>query len=514
VLCCALSTFFCRFVARGHVLDALVTFVIAAALSLTLNTFNFIWMVALVATMCILGWPSWKKVLLAGVLPLAIVFGFNLKNLIVFKHFNMATYHASGALALETVLRLPLSMREELHKEGKISKWSLIGPYSVSLDDYRDIAIPRPWGVPVLDEMTKSTGAVNRHHIVFLQMADDLVRDGLYALKNYPDVLAPMGPKIKKWLFVTPDDCWGVPHYEVLDGYSKWYSLIFFGPGTAFLAVELLLPLAFSLVVVIRGLRKRIPKSYAVYWGFLAINVAGFSLPMIFLSGYEQQRYRFRTDALSFALVALLMMHAWRAGLCLWRNRRPMVRMARPVQVPVQAAQDSPKHTHLQSPSSPWLPAMAPGPDSQPVVQQLDLLIGSLFMDLGFASPAESGPSGDNQRHMQDVRNWFEANGEAILGSQPCALPGVTAADFERLRFATKENALYIILLAQPKGRILTIDGLVLEPNSTVSMLGDKSGSLEVSQFRSVLTILLPHPLPPAPAYTLKVTPMPKTAAG
>lgn len=515
VLFCALSYLFCKFVARGNPLDALLTFVIATALSLMLNTFHFVWMVALVATMCILRWQSWKKVLLVGALPLAIVFGFNLKNLVVFKHFNMATYHASGALALETILRIPLSLREELQRDGKISKWSLIGPYSEKIEDYKDIARPRLWGVPVLDQITKSTGAVNRHHIVFLQMSDDLVRDGLYALRNYPDVLAPMGPKIKQWLFVTPDDCWGVPRYDKLNGYTKWYSLIFFGPGSAFLAVELVLPLAFSLVVVFRGLRKRTAKSYAVFWGFLAINVAGFNLPMIFLSGYEQQRYRFRSDALSFVLVALLMMHTWRAVLRIWQNRRSRARILRPGLVPAQATPATATDAPNQTPAQLAAPAPASGYDAQSVAEQIDLLIESLFSTLGFSCSAKPGhpPSSEPQRQLQDVRNWLDINGEAILGSRPWNFPGAITTEIGKVRFATKEDALYIILLAQPKGRTLTIDGLVLEPNSAVSMLGDKSGSLEISQFSSALTILLPHPLPPAPAYTFKVTPRPKTAS-
>jgi hypothetical protein len=492
VLFCALSYFFCRFVARGNPWDALVAFVIASALSLTLNTFHFVWMVALVAATCILGWRSWKKVLLAGALPLAIVLGFNLKNLVVFGHFNMAPYHASGALALETVLRLPLALREELQREGKISQWSLVSPFAERLEEYNGIATLRPWGVPVLDEITKSTGAVNRHHIVFLQMADDLAHDGMYALKNYPDVIAPVKPKIKKWLFMTPDDCWGVPRYDKLDGYTKWYSLIFFGPGNAWLVVELLLPLAFSPVVLFRGLRKRTAKSYAVFWGFLAVNVAGFNLPMIFLSGYEQHRYRFRTDALSFVLVALLMMHTWRAVLHLWQNRKPTARI-------------SPQFW----PPQPSLPTAAPG------TGPIDLLLESFFGNPGFPGPAVPGQQGlsEPQGHLQEVRRWLETNGEAILGSRPWSFPGVITTDVGRVRFSAKEDALYIILLAQPQGRTLTIDGLVLEPNSTISMLGAPSGSLEVSQFKSALTILLPHPLPPAPAYTFKVTPLPKSAS-
>ncbi len=497
VLFCALSYFFCKSVARGSAGDAFVTFVLAAALSLILNTFHFVWMVALVAAMCILHGRSRKRVLLAGALPLAIVFAFNLKNLVVFGHFNMAPYHSSGALALETVLRLPLPMREELHREGKISKWSLVGPYAERLEEYTNIGIaaPRRWGVPVLDEMTKSTGAVNRHHIVFLEMADDLARDAMFAVKHYPDVIAPSEPKIKKWLFATPDDCWGVPRYDRLAGYTKWYSLIFFGPGNAWLAVELLLPLAFAPVVLLRGLRKRIAKSTAVFWGFLAINVVGFNLPMIFLSGYEQHRYRFRTDSLSFVLLALLMMHGWRAVVRLWRKRGPTGWSRRPWLVPAPAALAG--ATTASPPSSP-----------------LGLFLDSFFMNLGFASPADpAGASRAGQQQSQEVRSWLEANGEAILGSRPCSFAGRMTADVGEVRFAAKDDALYIILLARPAGRTLTLDGLVLEPDSTVTMLGHQTGSLEVSQFKSALTILLPQPLPAWPAYTFKVTPLPKSVS-
>jgi hypothetical protein len=210
-------------------------------------------------------------------------------------------------------------------------------------------------------------------------------------------------------------------------------------------------------------------------------------------------------------------MHTWRAVIRVWQNRRPRARILRPQQAPAQAALAMEIDAPNQTPSQPSASASAPAPgyDSQSVAEQIDLLLESLFTNLGFPTAAQPGqPSScEPQRHLQDVRNWLEINGEAILGSRPCTFPGVITTDIGKVRFAAKEDALYIILLAQPKGRTLTVDGLVLEPNSTVSMLGDKSGSLEISQFSSALTILLPHPLPLAPAYTFKVTPMPKTAS-
>ena len=133
-------------------------------------------------------------------------------------------------------------------------------------------------------------------------------------------------------------------------------------------------------------------------------------------------------------------------------------------------------------------------------------------MSLGLASPAD--PAGASRADQgQELRNWLESNGEAILGSRPCRFPGRIDADAGEVRLAAKQDALYIILLARPAGRTLTLDGLVLEPGSTITMLGHPAESLEVSQFKSVLTILLPQPLPALPAYTFKVTPLPKNVS-
>ena len=323
VLMALLAYLFCRFVVKGELWCAGGAAAVAATLSLTIASFHPLWVALVVAAMCLLWRCEWRRVLLWCAIPLVVVAGAGVKQRVVFGHWGMATWHAAGALSLATAMRVSIGWREEMHKQGKITEWSLTTPYSDSATTYDGIAEVPQWGVPVLDEFTKSTGSVNRHHAIFLAMSDDLARDGWWLLWHHPEIVEPIWPRFKIWLFKPSEDCWGVPHFDCLTSYTRWYERIVFGSGGGFLALWLVLPLAWTSLVAIQGLRGLADRTMAAACGFLAVNVLGLNLPMILLSGYEQHRYRFRTAALSFVLVALLLVQVGRAVGRMWRAYDP-----------------------------------------------------------------------------------------------------------------------------------------------------------------------------------------------
>ena len=323
VLMALLTYLFCRFVAKGELWCAGATATVAAILSLTIASFHPLWVAFVVAAMCLLRRYEWRRVLLWCALPLVVVAGAGVKQRVVFGHWGMATWHTTIALSLTTVLQVPIGWREELVKQGKLSRWSRGSPYSEKLSDFDGLVEIREWGVPVLDELTKSTGYPNRMHSVYLEMADTFTRDSLYVAQYHPEVIEPLWAMVRPWLFVASNDCPFVPHFDRLKSYVRRYEQIVFGTGGAFLALWLVLPLLAGLWTVLQGLRGRVDKARAAAVGFLVANVIGLNLPMILLGCHEQQRYRFRTAALSFALAALLLIQVGRAVVRLWRAYDP-----------------------------------------------------------------------------------------------------------------------------------------------------------------------------------------------
>ena len=318
VLVAALAYLFCRFVVEGRMWCVGGAATVATVLSLTVSAFHPLWVSAIVVTMCVLRQYEWRRVLLWCAVPLALVAGAGIKQKIVFGHWGMGTWHTTIASSLTTVLQVPLGWREELVKQGKLSRWSLGSPYSEKLSDFDGLLETHEWGVPVLDEITKSTGYVNRMHSIYLEMADNFTRDSLYVAKYHPEIIEPFWVMVRPWLFTASNDCPFVPHFERLATYVRWYERIVFGVGGGFLALGLVLPVLAGLRTTWRGIRGRVDKAHAAAVGFLVVNVVGLNLPMILLGCHEQQRYRFKTAALSVALAALLMVQVGRAVGRMW----------------------------------------------------------------------------------------------------------------------------------------------------------------------------------------------------
>ena len=323
---CGTALFFCWFVATGRVSTAFATVALAATLALAVAGFHYLWVLAVVAALCLLRWEKWRKVVLVSMLPVALVLGVYLKNLIVFGHFSVDTYFVAGNLALISVNRIPLPLRRQLAAQGKISDFAVAPPFE-QYTGPRPLPSPHPTGIAVLDTETKSSGGVNLHSKVYLDMSDRLVRDAFFAMRNYPEYVSPITDKLHSWLNMPCNECWGIPHFPTLESIARVFPLSLFGPSSSrgVLPIVLLVPLGYALVVAFRGLRKQSARPFTAGCGYLAATILGFNLPLILFT-WEVHRYRFRTDALSLALLAVLLAHVFRAAKWRWRTFAPVTR--------------------------------------------------------------------------------------------------------------------------------------------------------------------------------------------
>jgi alpha-L-fucosidase len=133
---------------------------------------------------------------------------------------------------------------------------------------------------------------------------------------------------------------------------------------------------------------------------------------------------------------------------------------------------------------------------------------GNLLLNVGPMADGTIPPL--QEERLLGLGEWLAANGEAIYGTRPWVrAEGTTAADVP-VRFTSKGEALYAILLGTPEGRQvhLALPGLV--PEATVRLLGHDA-ALRFTYESGQLAVDLPESLPPSPAHALRITPAPET---
>ncbi len=132
---------------------------------------------------------------------------------------------------------------------------------------------------------------------------------------------------------------------------------------------------------------------------------------------------------------------------------------------------------------------------------------GNLLLNIG---PKTDGSISDLQtRRLKALGDWLKINGEAIYNTRPWLRAEASADPNVPVRFTSKKNTLYAILLDKPASPRITIKSLVVAKNATIKMLGAK-GNLKWSQQADNLLVILPASLPCDYAWCLEIKPSPK----
>ena len=150
--------------------------------------FHVIFFVLLFIILCMVH-PSFrrKSAVITMSLSVMIVMMFMVKNLLLFQQSSLSSWMGMS-LARMTVSELDDSIRNQLVEQGKLSPFSIAGPY-------KQLAYYRPYlpemqktGIPVLDEIKKDDDSPNFNNQAYLYVSKALLDDSLYIIKNYPSV--------------------------------------------------------------------------------------------------------------------------------------------------------------------------------------------------------------------------------------------------------------------------------------------------------------------------------------
>jgi alpha-L-fucosidase len=132
---------------------------------------------------------------------------------------------------------------------------------------------------------------------------------------------------------------------------------------------------------------------------------------------------------------------------------------------------------------------------------------GNLLLSFG---PMADGTVPPEQRdRLVKLGAWLKVNGEAIYGTRPWLRAEGRTADGLPIRFTRKGEAVYAILLEQPRGGALVIEDFAAPPDAQITLLGHEA----VLPWRAEgtgIVVSLPPALAlsvPQAAYTFKVQP-------
>ncbi|QSJ19224.1 alpha-L-fucosidase [Nostoc sp. UHCC 0702] len=133
---------------------------------------------------------------------------------------------------------------------------------------------------------------------------------------------------------------------------------------------------------------------------------------------------------------------------------------------------------------------------------------GNLLLNVG---PTADGsiPKLQEER-LLGLGKWLDINGEAIFGSRYWIRSEDVTSEGLQVRYTTNRGNLYAVLLDTPTSHQITIQGLVLPRNTTITMLGVR-GRLKWEQYGQNLLITLPQmsKVKKSPAYTLRISNIP-----
>jgi alpha-L-fucosidase len=132
---------------------------------------------------------------------------------------------------------------------------------------------------------------------------------------------------------------------------------------------------------------------------------------------------------------------------------------------------------------------------------------GNLLLDIG---PKADGSISDLQLvRLREFGKWMHTNGEAIYETRPWLRSEGRTSSGTSIRFTQKDDALYAVLLGDPKVREITVESLRLKEGSQVQMLG-AVGNLSWVPSGEDLRVTLPNHFPGEHAHALKIVPRPE----
>lgn len=303
-------------------------FAVLAVLLLTRSLFHIAWMVLVTVLLAAVLRERWKQILLAAALPILVVAFWYGKNLYYFGAFSSSTWMGLG-LSNITTLVVPQQYLAPLVQDHTLTPYALVSRY-----EHRDLLFAttaEPTGIPVLDQVKKSTGDYNFNNSRIPALNAAYTADGFKVMRKFPAAYV-QGLWISNQLYFSPSNMnayFSTPNRTAAEPMETIFNPLLYGaresatlmpqphfgwPSPYHLEVNTGIPLIFLSVLVLGygyiQARKAVldknseDRPRAIVIGFIVFTILYVYAVATAFELAENYRYRFLTEPLFMVLTA------------------------------------------------------------------------------------------------------------------------------------------------------------------------------------------------------------------
>jgi hypothetical protein len=303
------------YLTNRSILYLFLFFTAIAIICLTQSFFHLAWFAAVVLILLIFKIDKIKRIVAVASIPFLIVLSVYLKNYYVFNEFTSSTWLGMN-LSKITTFQVSQQTRDSLFKAGCTSYLSTLTYFPDIRKPGLNIAIDTTsTGIPVLDEIKKSSNRTNYNNINYIRISETSLEDALTILKKIPNAYLNGLRKAMFIYFMPPDN------YRLLGATKKkillWadvFDEVVYGcigrnqKEALFLIVLFPLLILYGIYYLIKVNKDptiRITIAYILFT-IIYVTIVG----LLFDVG-ENNRFRYVIDPLLFVLAGLLINSLW-----------------------------------------------------------------------------------------------------------------------------------------------------------------------------------------------------------
>lgn len=308
-----------------------------AVIVLTRGTFHLVWIGLIVLAVLLLPGVRRKQALAVAAVPLLAAAGLYVKQAALYGDLICGdAYRKFNRMAM-VWRQLTREQARELGRLGRISPAYQHDLYRTPVTTYQPYLPPMgETGIPVLDQVVKSGGAMNWHHHGLNAVVELYYQSALTIGRNQPKLYwISVRQNVRQYFLpadaTMPFDAPGYTNTAALRGWPRAFNLLLAGQFQAggvgwFIVFGVPALVLYGLSRLIRDVgtwrRSRASLDRAAVAEFAVIafalfNVLYVSTSSVFLSYADHNRYRFCLMPLLLVLLGL----AWRDGARRWRGR-------------------------------------------------------------------------------------------------------------------------------------------------------------------------------------------------
>lgn len=189
-----------RYASTGAAKWGAAFFGVLAVLLLTRSLFHLGWLIMVTGLLALALRGKRRQVLACAALPVLVVALWYGKNYYLFGTFATSTWFGLGLSNISTLMVTRQEL-EPLVQRGELSQYALVSRYAQM--DRLFAQQPSPTGVPVLDQVMKSTGFYNWNNLQIVAINRYYTADGLRVIHTFPRAYA-IGLIISNQVFFSP----------------------------------------------------------------------------------------------------------------------------------------------------------------------------------------------------------------------------------------------------------------------------------------------------------------------